>query len=241
MQQNEFIDFLKKAVEAGRNLSPRFLGSAAVVLILAIVGLIYWGQVRAQNGEASALMLQGFRALESGRYAQAAQIFGLIETEYTLSRFRKDAPFYHGVALFGLEQYEKAEKLFREFARTNPSSDLAPLALANAAGCREALGDAAAALEEYQQILRSYPDSYLDHYLKLNVARLSETQGNTQTATHIYKDILASDTNNLWFEIARSNLRLVAVEAETEGNDRKTPGPISSEPSAVPSSAPALP
>ncbi|OIO31348.1 MAG: hypothetical protein AUJ18_06640 [Candidatus Hydrogenedentes bacterium CG1_02_42_14] len=184
-----------------------FTSLVAIVIISMLVFI-----VGKQRREASEIFADGLFALSNGDYPTAVQIFDKVRSSYRLSGLKNDAIFFSASARFGLERYNEAEDLYRQYLNTNPEPDFAAKAELDIGACREMSGDTAGALQTYKKARSKYSNSFLSKAFDVKIARLSYSVGDLKTAQEIYSR-LETDTEGLWKEIARGNRRLVFIEA----------------------------
>ncbi len=107
------------------------------------------------------------------------------------------------------KEYEKAAEAWITLSEAFPESYMAPVALVNAAACREDGGDLEGAISLYTLVEENYKDRSADRSEVLfNLGRLNEKKGDTKQALSWYEQI---DGPALWLNLAKS--RIIAINA----------------------------
>lgn len=146
---------------------------ARFALVILLFGL--FGDTGSEHGRTG----NGF--YDQGQYADAERAYreGLQVHEDTTGRVYASLQNNLGSALHRQERFADARVAFRRAARAAPTMEGQVRALYNAATAAAALGNVAAALSDYEQVLRLDPSHdparYNYEYLKRN--RAKETSG----------------------------------------------------------------
>lgn len=183
----------------------------SALVVLGVIGMT-GHLVARQRREAGEVMADGMRRLEAGDYAGAARVFVRFERAFRFSGRRDQALLMNAAASFGLEDYARAEELYRAFLAGDPAPEFAAQALLGIGACREMLGDTAGALRVYREADERFGSTFLAGAIGIRIARLARSTGDVEAAITIY-DRLETDTESLWKEIARGARRL-ALTAE---------------------------
>lgn len=164
---------------------------AVVVLILALVGYMYWRSV--QNGKAEEALGAILPVYEEGQYEQAldgtADAPGLLEIvdEYGSTEAGNLARFYTATALFELGRVDEAGRHFAAFDGGNDI--LGASALAGEAAAAELAGDHARAARLYERAASAYPSPATAPDFLMAAGRNHEAAGNVNAARQAYERI----------------------------------------------------
>ncbi|MFA5689631.1 MAG: tetratricopeptide repeat protein [Kiritimatiellales bacterium] len=111
-----------------------------------------------------------------GKFADAVEVFEnyLNDPECEHKEFAEDVTYRLGMARYGLEEFDKAEKTFLGFLEQFPDSELRSEALSMLGDLRGAEGDLAASLEWYAQARAAALNMEQENYAVFQMARVYE-------------------------------------------------------------------
>jgi len=212
MDNNELPTWILSIRDNYRTNPVRWMWGGMTLLVVLLLALLLVPRYFSYKSEATELLSQGLASLAQGDNVMAMQSFEKLDKSYSLSGQSRDALFYTGAALFGLERYDAAEKAFRQYREKRPRGEMAAQAILGEAACREMQGDQPGALALYREARSKYGASFMKKDIEVQLARLSLATGDTPTAAGIYQE-LAGDSEGLWRDVARGRSRLFAAEA----------------------------
>jgi TolA-binding protein len=186
-------EFQQLTTQAGAWIRANQRLVTGVVLGLVAVAAIGIGigWYRARHDEAAAVQFQAAHAqFAAGKFADAAQAFAAVGTDYPSTPFGKLAALYRGHALERQGDAKAAVTAYQEYLNGTPRTDyLRQEALLGLARSEEAAGDRAAAATRYAEAAEM-PGPFRTE-AKLAQARLAEASGKPEQARDIYVALLA--------------------------------------------------
>ncbi len=202
------------------------VAAGVVIAVLSGLGLASWQQRR--NERSSFLLgelIQAYRAPLAlspeaqeapggvATYANAGErddkvidIADDILARYGSSKAAPKALYYKALALTGEKKYDDATKTLDEFLRRYPGDFLAPLARFALARVKEAQGNPAEALIQFQALADDSSGAFPREEGLLGMARCQEAMGKKDEALKIYRRILSDFPNSSYDSEARSKV-----------------------------------
>ncbi|MDR0719496.1 MAG: tetratricopeptide repeat protein [Treponema sp.] len=106
------------------------------------------------------------------------------------------------------KNWAEAEKAWLDAAKAGAKTYFEPIALFNAASTMEEQGNLAAAVETYNQILRSFSDTFPQAArVQFAVGRLQEEQGSKDAALEAYKALIGKwPSDPVWSNLAHDRI-----------------------------------
>ncbi len=114
------------------------------------------------------------------------------------------ASYLLGLAHYDQEEYAEASAAFKKAYELNKDIYLAPLALVNEAACEEELGNTSVAIELYNQIATSYPESGVAAKALFNLGRIYYQQGNTELAKTVFEQVSTDYPNSEYGKLGKN-------------------------------------
>jgi len=217
MQQNaptvkeKFLSGFSSFLSMRRKLLVLF----AIVLLLSIIGVAIYSEVRASITDRSTALIEDLEDRyfeELDRLAEDIDNQRRIEIlepilsslDNIIRRYRghyaaQRALYLKGEIYFEAQQFERAAENYSALANRYRRSYLAPIALNNAAVSYEELGDNDSAIRYYRRIIDRYYNDYphISHVL-FSLGRLHEATGDFSGAVEYYNMLNDRYANRDW-------------------------------------------
>ena len=219
-EPDEFQAFTTQAIEWIRDNQSAVIGAVSTLVAIAAVVLgVGWYTQR--QADAAAVRLQSAQTLfDAKKYADAANEFGAVGSEYPRTPSGRLAALYRGHALAAQPDPAGAAAAYADYLADAPPTDyLRQQALLGLARAREATGDPRGATEAYQQAADIAGPFRTPAQVAL--ARLEDAAGNTEKARALYTELLkAPDLDGESRQAITSRLPPSAVPAaDTAANE----------------------
>jgi tetratricopeptide (TPR) repeat protein len=149
------IAFVRGAAQwpEGRRRRVLATGVAAVVGVLGTVAVVNSGS------DADSLYRKGQKLFAADRLQESLPYFQDAHRLAPLSATAMHARYFEALVYLRGEQWQEAGERFQRLVETFPEAPNAPEALYHVGVCRDRSGDAAGAVEAWQQTLGRFPDS----------------------------------------------------------------------------------
>jgi len=167
MKQDQFTTFMFKAKDwLLDNWQPVAIGAA--VIVVAIVGIVYFADVKESKGQEAAVRLsQAIGNLNRGNYQEAILELDAISEDYG-GRTGGMARFYLANGHYESRNYDQAIENYQKFVdKYDFDQMMTASAVAGIAACLENKQEFLAAGDKFMEAIGTYPDSPLapDYYL----------------------------------------------------------------------------
>ncbi|MGA2787947.1 MAG: tetratricopeptide repeat protein [Verrucomicrobiota bacterium] len=200
-------------------------GGAVIVVAAGVISFYSWH--RDQNEIAAGMALtQVMRSIPRNATAsQQADFYLKIATDYQGTTGGQRALLQGAAILYAAGRYADAQAQFQKFLDTYPASFFAAQAALGVATSLDAQGQATLAAGVYQRIINTYADAVAVDSARYALAQIDEHQGKFSEAANLYEALVHYNPDGSLGSEAR--LRLMELKAK--------------QPSALPSTAPAIP
>ena len=191
---DEFETLTGRAVDwaSDNQVTLAVVGAVLVVIAGAVFAFGQWRS--SQATQAAVAFDSAYHSLESGKFAAAAQGFGVLVDNYPSTATGRLARLYRAHALLRQDQASAAAAAYDEYLNTGPpTAYLRQEALCGLGHAKEAAGDSGGALDAYRQA--SEIDGPFQRDALLGIARLQEAAGRTAEAREVYARLL-KDTSD---------------------------------------------
>ena len=206
-QPDEFISASGRVVEWARAnaVAVQIAVAALVVVLLLVAGIQWWIRSRA---ETAARQFYGASELfKRAQWDQAQKDFADIASGYGSTAYGSLAKLYAGRSALNANRPADAVPFLTEFVGDAPSPALEQLGRVGLAKALADTGDAKGAREQLERA--STLDGPLVPEATIGLARIAETDGNTEKAIELYQKYLADAPNGAAASQAR--MRVVAL------------------------------
>lgn len=202
MKMNELLEAEHWLERFWRDHQQKITWGIAIVAVLTLGFYLYSDWKKKSRSQAFTLYGEALRSSTQEQYDEALPLVNQVIEQFSSAPAYPFALMLKGDILFAQGEIEQALQYYQQVARRrNP--DLAPAALLAIAACHESLERHSEAEEAYNQILKTFPKAAFSQQARFLLARLLETQGKSDQAIAMYKDI---PSDSVWAEEAQKRI-----------------------------------
>lgn len=191
LKEDKLITFYAQVRNWTENNS-KFVFAALAAIVVIIVASVIISQNRKQaEREASVEFAKAVRVYDTGDYQQALTMFNNLVENYGSTDSGTMGRLYLAKCFFKNDDFVNAREQYKKFASSfDDRQHFRAAALAGAASCLEAQEKYAKAAQEYEKIVKKYPDVPLASFYLFKAARCYSLANSKEKAETLYQKIV---------------------------------------------------
>lgn len=190
IKEDKFVTFYINATNYLQENRRYIMYGAFAFVALVVMFLIYSGKQSEKEQNAVIILTEARAEFGKANYKDAADKLQILVDTYGGTKSSTIGLFYLANSRYHLQEYEEAERLFREYLDNGKDELLLTSSMSGVAACLEEQGKPAEAAEMFEKTAEKYSESFMAAENLYNAARCYTLAGNPAAAAKVLKTLI---------------------------------------------------